>query len=278
MKLVQLLVAAVILAGFYSGSLAWATSVEVDPETIEILLRPGDSSPNFLKYTNLTDSPLEVAAEVRDLTPVGEDADVTTTNDPALALTPFISLQSNKFTVPAKSSRSVEFVVTAPEGTKSGGRLGGIALTSPGQPELGSLIMLNISGYIYKSPTLASFKPEVTFTPGPASLTARVSNPNTNFLKVVGQIKLYDLLNREVAILDIPPHNLLPGVTRRINMTWDKTDLIGLYRAELSLFNDKTQDKMVSSTFVIGTAEPGVFVVTGLFVVMLGLMFRRKYQ
>lgn len=276
MKLPLTLILTLLLAGFYSGTLTWAASVEVDPETIEILLRPGDSSPNFIKYTNLSKDSVEVSAEVRDLVAVGEDADVTTTNDPKYALTPFITIQSKKFTVPPGRSQSVEFVLTVPAGTKSGGYLGGIALTTPGQPELGSLILLNVSGYSYKSPELLTFASENLFTPGPANFTARVKNTNDNFLKVAGQIKIYDPLNRELAVLEIPPHNLLPGATRKINMSWDRAGLTGLYRAELTLNNDKTRDKLVSQSFIVGTAEPGVYLVLGLLAATVVLIYRKR--
>lgn len=276
LKLLQIILTLLVLTWIIPDVTSLASSVQVSPETIEILARPGDSVPNFIKYTNLSNESVEVTIGVSDLTPSGEDSGVTVTNSPKYALTPYLTLQSRKLTVPPDSSRSVEFVISIPGEEKPRGLVGGVTFSTPGQPELATLILLSIAGYTYQPPTLLSFTANNTFTPGSASFTALVSNPNRSFLKTAGQIKIYDLLNREVAVLDIPPHNILPESVRKINMTWEKRGLTGVYRAELTSVNDKTRDKLVSQAYIVGTSTLGVYLLLAVFIATAVLIYRKR--
>ncbi len=233
---------------FACQTLAQGTTIGISPVTFELTANPGDTIVNQIKvYNPSEDTTIGIAMEVEDITPRGEEGQVSA--EPAesetFSLMKWVKVEPADFVLSPKSQEFVTFTITVPQNAEPGGHYGAVLArtkmaTGPGftgaaiSQRVGSVILLSVAGEVKEELKVSDFTVPYYSEYGPINFSAKFENTGTIHVKPKGYITITDWLGRKVADLEIPERNVLPGAVRKIDIPWNtKWLLSGRYTATL---------------------------------------------
>lgn len=223
------------------------TGLTISPLTFEFTANPGDSLENKIKVSNPTESSISVKMEVEDFTAYGERGEVRVeeVEDQTYSLKKWVKTNPAEFTLEPDEQKFVTFAIDVPENAEPGGKYGSVLATITGVvgPEatgvgiaqkVGALVLLSVSGELKEEIIVKEFSVPGFSESGPIPFTIRFENTGTIHEKPRGFITITDIFGREVANVEFPQQNVIPGATRKVETNWDKNWLLGLkYQATL---------------------------------------------
>ncbi len=238
----------------------------LSPPTFEITGNPGDTITNTVRVENTNDFPLTLTVDRRNFTAQGEEGSVGLTDEvTSYSLASWINVSPQSTTIAAKSTRSFTFTINIPLNAEPGGHFGSLVFrTIPSSTlsgsgaalaqEIGSLILLNVSGYSVQEAKIVGFEPTQSFFEyGPVTLSARVENVGNVHVKPGGTITITNMLGSKVSTLKVEGKNVLPGAIRKLDSVWDNKWGFGRYTATFVMVygSDLTQRAAVTNFFIL---------------------------
>jgi hypothetical protein len=266
-------------------------STSISPLTFELTANPGETKTNTVRVTNLADQPVPYSMLVQSFVgnEFGQATVIPDSQDPTYALSQWVTVSPQTFTLAPKSSQNVTFTINIPANAEPGGRYGTIlasanssvkTLNGSGEavsPRVGALVLLTVQGPINYTARVATFQPtQKLYQHAPATLTLRIYNGSTVHITPVGFITLTNIFGQKVATIPVDPKIILPQNYRLIETNTSANLAIGYYTTNLALvYGDKNAQLLSTSSFIIFPWKIGIPVIV---VVLLLLWFIVAYR
>lgn len=222
------------------------SGLSISPLTFDIHARPGETISNLIKVANSGSIPLQVRMEAQDFYPVGEEGGVAlrehSQGETQESLASWIQVSPQIFTLRPGEKQEVQFSVSVPANNAFGGHYASILASWSGvqvqggsriAQKVGSLVLLQIVGQAKEELSIASFDIPAFSESGPLTFSSRFLNTGTVHVKPRGYIEVKNMFGKEIAKISLPQKNVLPDSTRKIDVPWDGTFLLGKYQANL---------------------------------------------
>ncbi len=275
-SLTILILSAVFLGILYAQNANRGLSVS--PSNFEISANPGDQVVKSITLQNLTDQDFDIGVDRRNFTAKGEEGSVDlTTNDTGFALSSWISVTPTRTNIPSNGKTTFRLTVSIPKNAEPGGHFGSIVfrtipkanLNQTGallSQEIGALLLVKVAGEVKENAAMEEFSANKMFYEwGPVTFTARIKNDSLVHIKPEGSIVIEGMFGQKDSIA-FDTRNVLPQATRKILTTWNKSLLIGKYKANILLvYGDHNQT-------IAATTEFWAFPVR-LFLILLVVLF-----
>ena len=134
--------------------------VSISPTLFELTAKPGDILENTMKVINTSEIVQSYEMEIKSF--IGNElgqAKITASDDPEYALRGWVKITPEKFTLAAKQTQVVKFVISVPEDAEPGGQYGSIlaslvdnsTVTGTGaitKSKVGTLVLVAVAGDI----------------------------------------------------------------------------------------------------------------------------------
>ena len=262
----------------------------ISPPTFELSANPGDTLKNSVRVDNITDEPLEVTVLTRNFTALGEEGGIDLSEEKgAYSLADWIKVSPDKTTIPARESKTFDYVIEVPQNAEPGGRFGSIVFKTAAKPvseqsgvaiaqEVGALVFVKIAGEVKEKASIVGFTPQHGFSDsGPVGFDIRIKNEGNVQFKPTGTITISNFFGQKVATIPIDAQNVLPDATRKMSAQWDNFWLFGKYEATVSIVYGNNRQIITATTTFWGFPYKlaGIILVVA---VLLGLVLypRRK--
>ncbi len=264
-----------------------STTLVVSPPSFELTAAPGKMLTNVIKVTNPTDKTIEVSTSAKDFVASGEEGSAAISDeDSSFSLAKWISVEPTSATILPKATANFTYTISVPKEAEPGGHFGTVLFKMGGSDkvngsgaalvsEIGSIILLNLSGKAKEEASMISFEPLSKITEyGPVSLEYRIQNKGNVHLKPVGSVIIKDMFGRQVYEENVEPKNVLPASIRKSDFVWGKKWLLGKFRAKINLSYGTDKKVLVSETqfWVI----PYKVIIAGLVGLILVLTYLTK--
>lgn len=267
-----------------------STGLAVTPPTFEVTANPGETIKNTVKLENMHPYPVEIAVDLRNFTAIGEDGAVGLTEEETnYSLSRWIEVIPKTVTIPPKTSQYFTFTVKVPLNAEPGGHFGSLIFrTIPTEKldgsgatlaqEIGSLILLKLSGETIELSSIESFSPtKPIFEYGPVAFNIRMKNQGNVHTKPTGNITITNLFGTQIASIPVEPRNILPGATRKLEANWDTSLRLGRYTATYTaVLSDKTTRSSTTTFMIIPYRLLGVLLLSLLFAILILKRYRKR--
>lgn len=237
-----------------------AGAVGISPVTFELVGTAGEVIENYVKvYNPSSDASIKIRMEVEDIMPTGEEGQVLpveTLDIETYSIARWIKTDPEELALQPKEEKLVKFTITIPENAEPGGHYGVVlagtrGIAGPGltgaaiTERVGTLVLLTVPGEMKEELIIKEFlrgkmyrgkefKPRGYFEYGPVYFQVKLENKGTVHTRPVARIVITDLFGRRVANLELSEKNVLPGSTRRFELSLEKKWLwAGRYTASL---------------------------------------------
>jgi hypothetical protein len=273
-------------------------ALTITPPLIKINMNPGGEWSSSIKVVNDNPGTLIVYADTLDFKS-GEEGGVEfiqksdIKENQKFLLSQWIEIDQKPIVISGFQSKEVPFIIKDPQDAEPGGHYAAILIgTKPPRQvqgtgiriasQISSLILLNIQGEIEEKGWIREFSTDKNFYQMPeVGFKFSFENLGNVHLQPVGEIKIYNMWNKERGIIPINYKtafgNVLPQSKRVWNFEWrgepDSFE-IGRYRADLVLvFGDKAHQTATSTVyFWIIPLVPVIGLLGGFFIFFLILI------
>ncbi len=265
-------------------------SISVSPPTFEVSANPGDNISNVIRVQNTSDRLLTITTEKRNFTAVGDEGEVgLTEDDTQYSLAKWVTVTPEVADINPGETFTFAYTIEIPSNAEPGGHFGSIIFrtsalkeadkvtgTSVAQ-EVGSLLLVKLSGNVKEKLRMDSFSPKETFYEyGPVDFEMKFTNTGNVHIKPVGNVIITDVFGNKVANIGVETRNVLPSASRRMEAKWDKKLLFGKYTAVATLNYGSDKDLLTAtSSFTVIPYK----IVTGAFfalIVVLYILFKMR--
>lgn len=230
------------------------------------VINDGETEYQFLVYAR----PYSVKSETYD-------PDYTEVNERTEAYQ-WIQFEKTNLTLAAGARVEVPYTITIPAKAAAGGHYAVLfAETQPQESEstqvarkkrVGSLLYVTVNGELVNSGTLESWDTQLWQKNKPVTAAFRVKNDGNVHFQVNSQVTFSTIFNKPRLQLN-QEQLVLPGTTRKIIATMEKTPSIGIYRVSGSVtFLDKTEQ--LESRWIILLPLQMVYILFAALIALLG--------
>lgn len=257
---------AVIFQSQIQGQEAPSTNgLAVSPPTFEISGNPGNTITNTVRLENMKATPVRLAVDKRNFSAIGEEGAIGLTDETGtFSLASWISVDPADVVIAPKSTKTFTFTIKIPLNAEPGGHFGSLVFRSVPDDnlvgsgatvaqEIGSLILLRLSGATTESAQVESFATTQSFYEyGPVTFETRVKNLGNVHTKPSGNVTITNLLGQNVGTVKMEGKNVLPGAIRKIDGTWDTKWRFGQYTATSVLIYGVNNTQLANvTTFIV---------------------------
>lgn len=268
--------------------------LEISPPLIEQNANPSQSINFDIKLRNVTKELLIAKATVDDFTAAGEDGVAKPLLNPdetsPYSLKAWIGNIDDQRIEPGKQV-TMKLTLEVPKDASPGAHYGIIRYTAVPEgidttgvslsASIGTLLLVNVSGAVEENAKIEEFsisqngKKGTFFEYGPLTFTERITNTGNTFFKPAGDVIIKNTFGKQVATLKVndPPGNVLPSSTRKFTQNWDKKNLFGRYKAELTVLYG-TSNKTLKQTVVFWVIPYKLIAVILLALIILIVLIR----
>lgn len=224
---------------------AQARSLTVRPPKFELFGNPGDTVTEQIQVTNNSNFPVTYALLIEDFGSSGEEGHVVLeeeTNDAAYSLAEWIEPAVQEVILQPNETTTVNFAVNVPRDAEPGGHYASILFESGENPDpsvttvsqrIGTLVLLRVSGNIEEAAQIESFDAPGRVNEGPVNFTLRLNNQGNVHVRPKGTVIVTNMFGQKVDEIPLEGANVLPGATRRMEISWDDPGTFGSYTATL---------------------------------------------
>ncbi|MGH7246351.1 MAG: hypothetical protein ACREGI_05480 [Candidatus Levyibacteriota bacterium] len=231
-----------------SGAQETSRNITIVPPSTETTVNPGDKTEGTLKFINDGPNALTVQVSIQDFvvennkgTPVLLDPN---TLNKKFSAASWIAVYPNYFTVPAHQQQILNYYIQIPSNARPGGHyaavvytpISNVAVKNSGasvQTVIGSLFAISVSGAIVEQASITKFFANAFQEYGPVSIQTQIKNFGDLHIKPLGDITVYNMFGKQVAILRLPQYRIFPEVGRDYENIFGGKFMIGRYRATL---------------------------------------------
>ncbi|MDO8650505.1 MAG: hypothetical protein Q7K33_04350 [Candidatus Berkelbacteria bacterium] len=266
--------------------------VSISPTLFELTAKPGDILENTMKVINTSEIVQSYEMEIKSF--IGNElgqAKITASDDPEYALRGWVKITPEKFTLAAKQTQVVKFVISVPEDAEPGGQYGSIlaslvdnsTVTGTGaitKPKVGTLVLVAVAGDITYSAYIKEFSvAKKRFERPPVEFRTKIHNSSSVHIKPKGFITLTDIFGRKAGSIDFDQKNILPDSDRLITQSYEQPLIVGRYVATLNVLYGEKGDQLSSKTvFYVFPTWLIILCVALLILIILLLLYRRRQK
>src|SRR3989344_4963743 len=266
--------------------------VSISPTLFELTAKPGDILENTMKVINTSEIVQSYEMEIKSF--IGNElgqAKITASDDPEYALRGWVKITPEKFTLAAKQTQVVKFIISVPEDAEPGGQYGSIlaslvdnsTVTGAGaitKSKVGTLVLVAVAGDITYSAYIKEFSvAKKRFERPPVEFRTKIHNSSSVHIKPKGFITLTDMLGRKAGSIDFDQKNILPDSDRLITQSYEQPLIVGRYVATLNVVYGEKGDQLSSKTvFYVFPTWLIILCVALLILIILLLIYRRRQK
>lgn len=245
-------------------------SIVISPPTIEHTLNPGDTAEGILKVTNNGNTDLTFSANIHDFIVEDKNGTPTILTTDKLAEkysgASWIAVTPNTFTVPASSTKELNYYLQVPADAAPGGRYAAaiyepvdiiqVEGTGAGvNTQLGSLFYITVAGPVTESAEVTDFSVPAFSEYPPVTVSTEIKNNSDIHVKPTGNIVIKNMFGQEIARQDFVGGNIFPETSLLYANQFfsDSNFKIGRYTAELSAVygQDNNLPLTAAASFII---------------------------
>jgi hypothetical protein len=224
-------------------------AITIIPPKFELFANPGDSVTERIRVRNDSDVPTTYAILIEDFTAAGEEGQVVLEEDAQANLNTTYSLaqwlepESQELILQPNEERTFAFTINVPRDAEPGGHYASILFQTGGNEavpgaaavaqRIGTLVLLRVSGNVAENASITTFEAPTYSKSGPVMLTLRMVNEGNTHIRPKGTIVITNLFGKKVDEIPLEGANVLPGATRKMDTTWNKSNIMGYYTATL---------------------------------------------
>ncbi len=260
------------------------------PVFSNLTANPGSTISNVIKVYNTSPYPLDTAILVDNYTPVGDRGQVKL-QSPLLSnqysLASWISVSPSNLTIASDSYRYVKFTINVPLNAQPGSRFAAVVASVAASKnstsgsgvgtEIGSLLLLTISGNVTVNASLIGFYTNPVFTQGGlVNIIQKIKNTGNVTLRPTGKIVISNIFGSTVKTISIQSLDVIPSAVRLSQEQINTKGYIGLYTASLFVnYNGegKSGTLVGKTSFWIIPIYEILFIII---VIVLLILFRRN--
>jgi len=263
----------------------------VSPLVFELSANPGDKLTQTLKVDNITNEPMNIAADLRNFVARGEEGQPgLTTEDTSFSLASWMEVTPAEGVIPAKGSQTFKLTISAPLNAEPGGHFGSVVFkTKPSTgegniavvQEIGALVLLKVAGEVKESANIESFSVKPGFSEnGPFNFELRLKNSGNVHYKPIINITVTNMFGKEVARLQVDGRNVLPDSIRKFTAQFEKKWLWGRHTATATVVYGSTNQVLVAQTKFWAFPVKAGLITLGVIAVLaiLGYLGRRRLK
>ncbi len=268
-----------------------STGVIISPPIFSNLTaNPGDTLINEIKVYNTSPNILNANILVDNYVPVGKYGAVKLTNPNVstdYSLASWVSVSPSSISVAPGSFQYVKFAINVPINAQPGSKFASIVVSiAPSSngtsgsgigTEIGSLILLTVSGNVNVSASLKSFQVFPYFSRNSViHFNQTIEDTGDVTIKPYGKIVISNIFNHIVKVIPIEELDVIPQAERVSSETINGKGLFGIYRASLFVnYNSEGKGGTLvgNSTFIVIP----IFKIIGVLILLaLIFIFRRN--
>lgn len=223
-----------------------SVGLSISPVTFELSAEAGDRLIEQVKVFNPTQSPMTVRMKVEDFTAVGDEGQVALMEPDenyTYSLARWVTVAPSEFILEAGKQQYVTVEISIPSSAEPGGHYGSIVASLSGAVqdvtgsavgnERGSLILLRVAGNVEEALLIDTFSAPSFSEYGPIPFEIKFENIGNVHVKPKGFVTITNMSGKEIAQLEIPERNVLPGAKRQADLEWSETNMIGRFTATM---------------------------------------------
>jgi hypothetical protein len=247
------------------------------PPKLELFANPGETINESIRLTNDSILPQTYGIVVEDFRATGEEGQVVLeeSGTELYSLQSWINLSAPGIVVQPGEEIIYPFAINIPKDAEPGGHYASILFQIGGAEEIpgitavrsrvGALILLRISGDVREDSQIEDFSAPKFSQKGPIDFTLRVKNNGTTHIRPNGTIIVTNKLGKKVAELPLTGFNVFPGAIRKMDTTWEKENLFGIYTATLvATYGQQNLPLTASTTFAAASYPSLAILLIGL--------------
>lgn len=254
-----------------------AAGLTIVPPKLELFANPGDTINESIRLTNDSTLPQTFGILVEDFRSTGEEGQVVLeeSGTETYSLQSWIKPSTPAIVVQPGEEIIFPFSIIVPKDAEPGGhyasilfQMGGSEVT-PGvtsvRSRIGALILLRISGDVREDSQIENFSVPKYSQRGPIDFTLRVKNNGTTHIRPKGTIIVTNIFGKKVAEIPLTGYNVFPGAIRKMDTTWEKENLFGVYTATLvATYGQQNLPLTAVTTFTVASYVSLIILVVGL--------------
>jgi uncharacterized membrane protein YtjA (UPF0391 family) len=261
---------------------AQTRGITVIPPKFELFSVPGDTLTERVRLINESTFPITVSVVIEDFTSAGEEGEVALEEEGAntsYSLAKWVEPSVKDIVLQPGEESAVSFDIVVPRDAEPGGHYASILFASGGESipggaavtqRIGSLILLRVSGNVEENGVIETFSAPTYLQSGPVDFTLRLLNEGNVHIQPRGTIVITNLLNQKVAELPLEGANVLPGAVRKMDTTWEKTNLFGTYTATLvATYGQQNLPLTAATRFTVASPIATIALIIGLIALVI---------
>ncbi len=228
---------------------AGAAGAAISPPIVDVTANPGESLVKYFEVSNNGNMAETYSFSVANLAASGEDGESAYSGPEVGDLASWITLEPSSVTVEPGESVNLKVSIAVPSNASAGGHYATVFAKSGGGEVsggsgsgtsymVGANVLLKVSGNVMEKAQIVGFGiTDSSFDVGEtAAFQVRVANLGNSHIAPTGYIELFRDGSRVAQIpVNESAGNILPGSTRRFEVSSDALYLPGSYSAKLSM-------------------------------------------
>ena len=243
-----------------------SVGLTIIPPKLELFANPGETINESIRLSNVSALPQTYGVIVEDFRATGEEGQVVLEESETelYSLQSWINLSAPGIVVQPGEE---EYCHANPRGGRAaepGGHYASILFQIGGSGEIpgvtsvrtrvGALILLRISGDVREDSQIENFSAPKFSQKGPIDFTLRIKNNGTTHIRPNGTVIITNKLGKKVAELPLTGFNVFPGAIRKMDTTWEKENLFGVYTATLvATYGQQNLPLTATTTFTVAS-------------------------
>lgn len=270
----------------------------LEPAKNEVFVDPGQISDERISITNRMGKTASFKIELEDIVgsdDVNEQIKLLGNERGPYSLKDFVIPEVTEFTLAPGEKITIPVKVNIPMDIEPRGYYGAIIVSSSGEQNfgtgndgaqgttklvtrLGSIFLVRVNGEVIESSSLWDFKTigpkKIFYAEHPEGFEVAVKNDGTVHLVHYGEIKIKNILGKEVASMPVNAFFSLPDSTRYGEIKWPTSFSFGYYRAEINLYPGYADAKSLNNSISFVVLPWKIMIPALLAVIVLILILR----
>lgn len=270
----------------------------VGPGKTELTLQPGQSATVNVLATNRTGETRTFFIETEDFKGShNTEQTVVFLGDERgpYSLKDYLRVPSYRFDLEHGERATIPVIVSVPLDAEPGGKYGSLIISTTSKEgekrvgsastalisRVGTLFFVTVPGEVERNGSLENFKTKTgrkIFGGGPIGFEILFRNTGSVHLNPYGEIRITNLLGKEVEAFEIDPWFAMPDSLRLREVSWERDWIFGIYTAHASInrgYDDIIDESNFTFLVIPWKIALGVFLAVIIFVLLLRFIFRR---
>jgi len=238
-------------------------SLKITPLTFKFNIEKGKSESSVVSIINPNQVEIKVISSVEDFLQGDEEGTPRFIKNEVNeeTLSDWIKIDNNEINIKPNEKKDISFEISVPQNAASGGHYAAIFFQNINNQKednqisvagrVGSLILITVPGDFSMSGEIVEFNQEKYYQKGPIDFGLRFKNTGKTHFQTSGIIKIKNTLGKEIAILDLPEHIILPDSIRKFETKWEAKNAFGRYEAIAEIKDGDGNLKIAKDTFYI---------------------------